>query len=82
MRTYLGLLATALRAAVRSKHELVLENLALRQQLAVLTRQRSRARTKPADRLFWSWLSKYWDGWRSPLVIVQPETVVRWHRTT
>ena len=65
MRTYLGLLASAVRNAVRSKHELVLENLALRQQLAVLTRQRSRARTKPADRLFWSWLSRYWDGWRS-----------------
>ena len=56
MRTYLELLATALRNAVRSKHELVLENLALRQQLAVLTRQRSRARTKPADRLLYrSW---------------------------
>ena len=48
MRTYLGLLASAVRNAVRSKHELVLENLALRQQLAVLTRQRPRARTKPA----------------------------------
>ena len=70
MPTYLGLLATALRNAVRSKHELVLEDLALREQLAVLTRQRSRARTKPADRLFWSWLCRYWDGWRSPLVIV------------
>ena len=42
MRSYLGLLATALRNAVPSKHELVLENPALRQQLAVLTRQRSR----------------------------------------
>ena len=59
----------------------MLENLALRQQLAVLTRQRARTRTKPADRLFWSWLSRYWPGWRSTLVIVQPETVIRWHRT-
>ncbi len=52
MRTYLGLLANAVRSALRSKHDLVLENLALRQQLAVLTRQRARTRTKPADRLF------------------------------
>ena len=59
----------------------MLENLALRQQLAVLTRQRARTRTKPAERLFWSWLSRYWPGWRSTLVIVQPETVIRWQRT-
>ena len=81
MRTYLGLLTNAVRSALRSKHDLMLEDLALRQQLAVLTRQRARTRTKPADRLFWSWLSRYWPGWRSPLVIVQPETVVRGHRT-
>ena len=81
MRTYLGLLANAVRSALRSKHDLVLENLALRQQLVVLTRQRARTRTKPADRLFWSWLSRYWSGWRSTLVMVQPETVIRWHRT-
>ena len=55
MRTYLGLLTNAVRSALRSKHDLILENLALRQQLAVLTRQRARTRTKPADRLFWSW---------------------------
>ena len=81
MRTYLGLLTNAVRSALRSKHDLMLENLALRQQLAVLTRQRARTRTKPADRLFWSWLSRYWPGWRSTLVMVQPETVIRWHRT-
>ena len=81
MRTYLGLLTNAVRSALRSKHDLLLENLALRQQLAVLTRQRARTRTKPADRLFSSWLSRYWPGWRSTLVMVQPETVIRWHRT-
>ena len=67
MRTYLGLLANAVRSALRSRHDLVLENLALRQQLAVLTRQRVRTRSRPADRLFWSWLSRYWPGWRSTL---------------
>ena len=74
----LGLLTNAVRSALRSKHDLMLENLALRQQLAVLTRQRARTRTKPADRLFWSGLSRYWPGWRSTLVMVQPETVIRW----
>ena len=81
MRTYLGLLTNAVRSALRSKHDRMLEDRALRQQLAVLTGQRARTRTKPADRLFWSWLSRYWPGWRSTLVIVQPETVIRWHRT-
>ena len=47
----------------------------------MLTRQRARTQTKPADRLFWSWLSRYWPGWRSTLVMVQPETIIRWHRT-
>ena len=81
MRTYLGLVTNAVRSALRSKHDLMLENLALRQQLALLTRQRARTRTKPAERLFWSWLSRYWPGWRSTLVLVQPETVIRWQRT-
>ena len=63
MRTYPGLLTNAVRSALRSKHDLMLENLALRQQRAVLTRQRARTRTKPADRLFWSSLSRYWPGW-------------------
>ena len=81
MRTYPGLLTNALRSALRSKHDLMLENLALRQQRAVLTRQRARTRTKPAERLFWSSLSRYWPGSRSTLVMVQPETVIRWHRT-
>ena len=71
----------AVRSALRSKHDLMLENLALRQQLAVLTGQRARTQTKPADRRFWSWRSRYWPGWRSTLVMVQPETVIRWHRT-
>ena len=74
-RTYLWLLANAVRSALRSKHDLVLENLALRQQLAVLTRQRARTRTKPADRLFWSWLSSYWSESpdASPAATPEPE---------
>ncbi len=33
-----------------------------------------------ADRAFWVFLSQVWSGWKEILVIVQPETVVRWHR--
>jgi len=79
--TYLLLLCSALRASLRYRQHLVLENLALRQQLAVLCRQSRRPKLQPADRLFWSFLSRLWSRWRSAVVLVQPETVIRWQRT-
>ncbi len=81
MITYVLLLCSALRASLRYRQHLVLENLALRQQLAVLTRQSRRPKLQPADRLFWSFLSRLWSRWRSAMVLVQPETVIRWQRT-
>ncbi len=33
-----------------------------------------------ADRLFWAWLHRFWGRWREALILVQPETVIRWHR--
>ena len=53
---------------------------ALRQQLAVLRRSNRRPRLHPRDRIFWVWLSKLWGGWRDALLIVRPQTVVKWHR--
>jgi putative transposase len=70
----------ALRAALRSRVSLVAENLALRQQLAVLRRQTTRARLTPLDRAFWIVLSRAWSRWAQSLAIVKPETVIRWHR--
>jgi hypothetical protein len=58
----------------------VLENLALRQQLALLTRTVKRPPLRSTDRLFWILLAKGWRDWRSALVVGQPDTVVRWHR--
>ena len=72
----LSLIPTALR--VRS--ELALENLALRQQLAVLNRRRRRPKLRKLDRFFWVLLSRSWEHWKETLVIVKPETVLRWHR--
>ncbi len=65
---------------LRNQTELAAENLALRQQLAVLTARKRRPRLRMRDRIFWVWLSRLWAGWRSVLVIVQPDTVVSWHR--
>ncbi len=53
---------------------------ALRQQLAALQHQSKRPRLRKRDRIFWAILSRLWTNWRSALLIVQPDTVVRWHR--
>jgi hypothetical protein len=63
-----------------SRRDLVWENLALRQQLIVLTRRRPQPRFSARDRLFWVTLRRFWRGWKQALILVQPETVVRWHR--
>jgi putative transposase len=75
----LNLFAT-LRSALRTRAELALENLALRQQLAALHRSTSRVRLRRADRAFWIGLSQIWSRWSDALIIVKPETVVGWHR--
>jgi hypothetical protein len=56
---------------------LALENLALRQQLAIYKRGNKRPRLARQDRWFWFSLSRVWRGWRRALVIVHPDTVVR-----
>ncbi len=61
-----------LRSLLRSQAVLAAENLALRQQLAVLSEQKRRPRLRKRDRIFWVWLSKFWTRWRSVLLIVQP----------
>jgi hypothetical protein len=55
----------------------LLENLALRQQLTVLRRRHPQPRFAPSHRLFWVMLWRLWSGWKQALILVQPETVVR-----
>ena len=71
----------ALALGLRGHRELVLENLALRQQLMAMKRANSRPRLQARDRLFWIALRRIWTNWRTAVVIVRPETVVGWHRT-
>ena len=66
--------------AFQSREDLILENLALRQQLLILHAKRPRRRLGSLDKLFWVSLRKLWSGWKKPLMLVTPETVVRWHR--
>ena len=74
------LLLAATRALVRRRSDLVLENLALRQQVAVLAASGRRPSITAVDRWFWLALRRRWLRWTEVLVFVKPETVVRWHR--
>ena len=81
MMSVLISLVPTLRGIVRSRAALHLEVLALRHQLQVLQRSRPRRlRLAKPDRWLWTWLSRYWNAWRTALVIVKPETVIAWHR--
>ena len=66
--------------AVRPVRELALENLALRQQLAILQRKTKRPELTKADRAFWVALCRLWPDWQNALILVKPATVIGWHR--
>jgi putative transposase len=75
-----GLWFVAIFRIFRTHRSLVLENLALRQQLAVLKRKHPRSRLGPFDKLFWVVARSFWIDWEKSLLLVLPETVVRWHQ--
>lgn len=76
----LKLLFQAQASAFQSRDALVAENLALRHQIEVLQRNCTRPGLQWRDRAFWDILSCIWPSWRSALYVVQPDTVIRWHR--
>src|SRR6266705_1473261 len=65
----------------RERRTLLLENLALRQQLVALKRRHPRPSLGLFDKLFWVIARRVWSAWKHSLILVTPETVVRWHRT-
>lgn len=77
----LRLLLGLFRRCLYSRRDLLLENLALRQQLLALQRRKPKPRLARIDRLFWVAVRRLWPKWKQALVIVTPETIVRWHRT-
>ena len=76
LRLWLGLLSRCF----RSHRGLLLENLALRQQLIVFKRKRAKPRLSFLDKLFWVLARRFWPAWKRSLIVVTPETVARWHR--
>ena len=81
MWIYWRLFLIALRLTGRRRQDLIQENLVLRQQLAVWERTGRRPTLAAADRRFWSVTARHWRGWRLHIQLVQPATVVGWHRT-
>ncbi len=83
MQALVDFLALMMRCApglVRSHSEQVIVELALRQQLATYAQKRTKLKITPLDRVFWIALFRFWPRWKRVLVIVEPDTVVRWHR--
>ena len=70
----------ALRAVCRRRADIVMENLALRQQVTALKKERPRPALDDIDRAFWVTLRSSWPARASRLVIVNADTVARWHR--
>ena len=79
MRIVIGVVLFV-RAMFASRVTIAAENLTLRHQLGVLQRSAKRPQLRRRDRIFWALLSRFWSDWRSSLMIVKPETVLRWHR--
>ena len=68
-------------SSFKTRRDLAFENLALRHQIAVLRRRAGKRPTLTnVDRALWVLLARVWKDWKQSLVIVKPETVVRWHR--
>ena len=72
--------ARAIRAMCRCRADLVIENLALRQQVTALKKERPRPPLEDTDRAFWVALRSSWPAWASRLVIVNADTLARWNR--
>ena len=73
-------LVSLFRLLLKDRAQLALENIALRQQLAVYKRTVKRPRINDQDRIFWLSVVGMLEEWKEALVFVQPRTVIRWHR--
>jgi hypothetical protein len=81
MLRFLRLCLGAILRLFRSRQNLLVENLALRQQLNVFKRRNRRPKLVALDKLFWVMARRFWSDWKKSLLVVAPETVVRWHRS-
>jgi len=76
----ISVVVRGLRAACRSRADLAIENLVLRQQVTALKQARPKPFLHDVDRAFWVAVRATWTKWKDRLVIVKPETVINWQR--
>ena len=79
-RVFIMLIIWLVQSLFKSEDDLRIENLALRQQLAVFKDKRPRTNLQNADRAFWVALRSAWARWTNALILVKPDTVTKWHR--
>ena len=80
VRPNLSSLIKFISSMFRSRLSLQTEIMALHQQLFIYKRKDKKPQIKPTDRMFWSWFSKMWAGWKESLYFVKPATVIAWRR--
>ena len=80
MLKWLDLAFQLIRSLIRTQASLRMENLVLRQQLAVLKEKKPRPHLSRWDRIFWITVFRSWKNWWQDLIIVRPDTVVGWHK--
>jgi hypothetical protein len=81
MMAAMGLLFDTIVRVFRTLRCLLLENLALRQHLAVFKQRHPRPQLVAFDKLSRVLARRCWSGWKQALLIASPETVVRWHKS-
>mgnify|MGYP006189618845 CR=1 FL=1 len=80
MFTTLIAILASFRLAAATRRDMLFEIAALRQQLEIMRRSGVKPRFRRSDRRFWIWLVRNWPNWRHGVVILKPETIIRWHR--
>lgn len=80
MKTIVVPLHVYISTSLRTQRSMQMEIVALWHQLGVYQRSVHRPIIKPEDRVFWSWITRRWSGWKEALSIVQPRTVMAWQK--
>jgi len=80
LKSIVRLIFEFIRLLFKTKKQLILENLMLRQQLNIYKRKNKKPKIETIDRLILVWISKFFSKWKSALIIVKASTLIGWHK--
>ena len=69
------------RKSIKTKTQLILENIFLHKQLEIYQRTDPKLKIKKTDRMFFSLMMDWLSNWKERMFIVKPDTVIKWQRT-